>query len=597
MEWGRCNNTREGTTRLCSPDSKLSEGIEFIMDNQLQFLPEKKYIKKRYALASKWRSFTEARKYVRSLELKSEQEWNEFTKGNISGLQKPDDIPCSPRSVYKIHGWSGFGDWLGIPPLRKMKYLPFTLARHLVRSLNINNLSEWHLYCRNKLLEKGIKPGHIPATPNFFYKSKWISWPDWFGNGIVEYQGKAYEPFLDARSFVHSLRFENLDQWYQYCRGELTAAGELPKTIPFFPHEAYAKSGWVNWKDWLGAMKKHCNIEYLSFSEAREFVRKQNFKSMTEWNQYCIGKLHYKEKPINIPSAPRLKYPKEWISWGDWLGNGNIATTKRQFCSYEDAKNFVRTLDLSGARKWQAYCSGKLTGKGFRPLDIPSHPWQYYKKEWIDFRDWLGTERLYKPKTPFLPFYEAREYIRTLSLASEPEWRIFIKGDLPHKGKLPPDIPKTPWCVYEKEWISWYDWLGNKKRTFKAFKKAKKFARSLKLKSLTEWRTYCHGKLPAKGRRPSDIPADPWTSYKKEWTNTGDWLGAQIIPTKNKKFRSFQSAREFVRSLSLKSQSEWQKYFVGKLPGKGKFPFDIPSNPQRTYKLEWISWYDWLGKS
>jgi hypothetical protein len=57
-----------------------------------------------------------------------------------------------------------------------------------------------------------------------------------------------------------------------------------------------------------------------------------------------------------------------------------------------------------------------------------------------------------------------------------------------------------------------------------------------------------------------------------------------------KKFRDFQSAREFVISLNLKSQKEWQKYCKS-----GDKPNDIPAGPPRAYKNEFKGYGDWLG--
>ena len=48
-----------------------------------------------------------------------------------------------------------------------------------------------------------------------------------------------------------------------------------------------------------------------------------------------------------------------------------------------------------------------------------------------------------------------------------------------------------------------------------------------------------------------------------------------------KQFRDFESAREFVRALNLKSGTEWRVYCKS-----GNKPDDIPSSPWRTYK-EW----------
>jgi hypothetical protein len=59
---------------------------------------------------------------------------------------------------------------------------------------------------------------------------------------------------------------------------------------------------------------------------------------------------------------------------------------------------------------------------------------------------------------------------------------------------------------------------------------------------------------------------------------------------KRKDWRPFEEAREYVRSLRLKSQAEWMKYSKS-----GKCPSDIPTVPQKVYQDEWRSLPDWLG--
>jgi superfamily II DNA or RNA helicase len=61
-----------------------------------------------------WRSFTEARAFVRKLRLQSSGGWVEYCSGRLKGLPpKPQDIPASPNSVYKDVGWIDWRDWLG----------------------------------------------------------------------------------------------------------------------------------------------------------------------------------------------------------------------------------------------------------------------------------------------------------------------------------------------------------------------------------------------------------------------------------------------------------------------------------------------------
>ena len=55
-----------------------------------------------------YRSFSEARKFIHSLGVKTEPEWREWKKKN----KRPDDIPGSPEVTYKKQ-WRGMGYWFG----------------------------------------------------------------------------------------------------------------------------------------------------------------------------------------------------------------------------------------------------------------------------------------------------------------------------------------------------------------------------------------------------------------------------------------------------------------------------------------------------
>jgi hypothetical protein len=97
------------------------------------------------------------------------------------------------------------------------------------------------------------------------------------------------------------------------------------------------------------------------------------------------------------------------------------------------------------------------------------------------------------------------------------------------------------------------------------------------------------GKYSKSGRRPTDIPANPRSVYKKHWKGWGDWLGTGVIAPRNRQYRSFERATEFAHSLSLKSKEEWYNYCLS-----GRKPSDIPQKPERVYENEWKWWADWL---
>jgi len=116
------------------------------------------------------------------------------------------------------------------------------------------------------------------------------------------------------------------------------------------------------------------------------------------------------------------------------------------------------------------------------------------------------------------------------------------------------------------------------KEKWRPFKEAREFVRSLGLETTWEWEAW------AKNGRPMDIPATPQKVYVDEWKGMTDWLGK-----KKSKWRPFNEAREFVRSLGLVGVTEWQNFSKS-----GNRPKDIPSSPWNIYP-DWEGMPDWMG--
>ena len=249
---------------------------------------------------------------------------------------------------------------------------------------------------------------------------------------------------------------------------------------------------------------------------------------------------------------------------------------RRNLRTFDEARPFVHTLGLTTSIQWWAYAD---TDK--RPPDIPVVPASAYaSKGWNGWKDWLGGGRA-PPITNIRKFAEARAFAQSLGLKSLAEWKSFAKS-----SRRPIDIPTQPWKRYaNRGWISINDWLGipgtRRVRNKLSFPEARTFARSCKLKSLKEWNAFV-----SSGRLPANIPADPAHAYANQgWVNVADWLGTE------KRVRSYEDARAFVRELKLSSAAEWRKW-----SSSGKRPSDIPSAPYRTYENSgWINWADWLG--
>ena len=129
------------------------------------------------------------------------------------------------------------------------------------------------------------------------------------------------------------------------------------------------------------------------------------------------------------------------------------------------------------------------------------------------------------------------------------------------------------------------DHAARRKRAWRPFEEAREFSRRLGLNSRNEWVAWAKSE-----KRPPDIPVDAARVYKGQWQGMGDWLGTGNVHGRDRVYRTFEEAREYVHALGLKGNEEWRAW--GKT---GARPLDIPSNPDVVYKAKWRGWGDWLG--
>ena len=510
----------------------------------------------------KFRPFAEAREFVRALKLKNQEEWRRYYKSTT----RPSGIPTNPDKVYRTE-WKGWGDFLGTGRIasQDMKFLSFDRAKEIVHSLGLKTQTEWKEYCKS-----AKRPKDIPSNPGGTYRTEWKGWGDWLGTGSIADQYKTYRNFNAARSYIRSLGLKSQNEWREFVR-----SGKKPCDIPSNAPRTYKKE-WKGMGDWLGTgTVASYDKKFRSFSDARNFAHNTGLKSQSEWRKFCTSG----ERPADIPSNPSDIYRNEWISWGDFLGTGRVNFKDQEHRQFEKAKSFVRSLKLKSREEWLKYVTS-----GQKPSDIPADPYKLYKKEWISWGDFLGTGTIAPSDRQFIPFCAARDFVHGLKLNSMTEWIRYCKSN-----QRPIAIPSNPNQVYEKDWISWGDWLGTdnlapKDREYYPFEQVKNLVQKLGLKSQREWYNY------SKTERPAFIPSDPSKVYEKEWKGWGDFLGTGTIAPFNIEFRPFKEAREFAHSLQLKGQEEWKEYCKSK-----RRPIDIPSDPPRAYKDVWEGWPDWLG--
>lgn len=129
------------------------------------------------------------------------------------------------------------------------------------------------------------------------------------------------------------------------------------------------------------------------------------------------------------------------------MGKWRQMMRKKEWMSFEEAREYARGLGLIGKSQWRNYCKG-----GLKLENIPNAPRIVYKDKWLGFEDFLG----YVCKKQWMPFEEAREFIRSLDLKSDREWRDYCKLKI-----KPENIPVSPSIVYKNDgWKDIKDWLG-----------------------------------------------------------------------------------------------------------------------------------------
>ena len=151
----------------------------------------------------KWSSFKKARKFVHSLKLKNQREWQEYCKLG----KRPNDIPSTPNHTYKKE-WLSWGDWLGTGVIgsreKRQQQWSFKKARKFVHSLKLKGKDGWYEYCKS-----GKRPSKIPVNPSAGYKGKgWKGWGDFLGTGYIAHQNRTYLPPIEARIAIKKIAKE-----------------------------------------------------------------------------------------------------------------------------------------------------------------------------------------------------------------------------------------------------------------------------------------------------------------------------------------------------------------------------------------------------
>ncbi len=373
--------------------------------------------------------------------------------------------------------------------------------------------------------QKGYRKNkYLTCNPDKMYKKEWKSWSIFLGK--VGWDN--YGTLIEAQNSVQSLGIKTSTEYTKFrFRDSL---------LPASPDKMY-KGDWESWVVFLGNEDRF----YLTLEEAQVAARYLGFRSSVEYLN-C-----YKKDP-KLPSSPRVMYKGSWKSWSEFLG------VKKLYSTIEEARSAVQKYNFKTSGD---YINGyKIDSR------LPSSPMQIYREYWQSWSDFLGA-----PSKYYQTYGEAKKAVHELGVETSTNYYLNYKKDS--------FLPRSPNRVYVNEWKSWPNFLGRTKILYQTLYEAMGAARDLGFK----------GKLEFKDGYKLDplLPSSPDQVYKDDWESWPAFLGKEI----KENYETLQEAKTAAQYFYFKSEREYSEGFH-------KDPF-LCRYPHILYKIDWISWPVFLG--
>ncbi len=394
-------------------------------------------------------TLAEASKAAQKLGIKTAREYRACYK---------DDpyLPSNPLGTY-LKEWISWPEFLGTV---RDYYSTLAEASKAAQTLGIKKYDE---YCK-----RYKEDPRLPLDPRDKYPKEWNSWPEFLGTAR-DY----YSTLAKASKAAQTLGIKTSSEYKKRYREDPRLPSRLSKK--------YSKE-WVSWPDFLGTV-----VEYSTLVEASKAAQLLGIKIWAEYRK------RYKEDPL-LPSDPLKTYPKEWISWPEFLG-----TVRDYYSTLAEASKAAQTL---GIKKYDEYCK-----RYKEDPRLPSDPRDKYPKEWNSWPEFLGT---------------AQDYYSTLAEASKAAQKLGIKkyAEYSKRYKEDPHLPGYPRKKYPKEWISWPKFLGTAGDYYSTLSEASQAAQALGIENELQYKK--------RYKEDSRLPYVPRKEYPKEWAGFAIFLGTLI---------------------------------------------------------------------
>ena len=183
---------------------------------------------------------------------------------------------------------------------------------------------------------------------------------------------------------------------------------------------------------------------WLPYETVKSWVQQMGFKSYPQYRDYAKTRV----LPQGVPACPRSAYKDDYVSDTDFFGE-----RPDEFVPFDVARIKARRMQFESKAKYQEYCREHEKPKS--SMKMPVWPSRIYSEEFVDWADFLGSDRISNAKREFMPYKDALSFIHQLRLTNYYDWYEWANksGDRPH------NIPSNPWDVYS-EWNGIKEWIG-----------------------------------------------------------------------------------------------------------------------------------------
>lgn len=337
------------------------------------------------------------------------------------------------RRAKLLHTLPGYTD-LEVDRARGAEFLPYEEAKRVVQAAGIKTSQEF---------SKWKRPTNIPSNPARVY----IPWP-----GMSEFLGtgrprvRKFLPYAKAKVYMQQQTTIRTGEEFSKWKAR-------PHFIPCNPHKRYVGKGWKSWEAFLGGnYKSLAEGDFLPYEEARTLVVEQGIKTSEEFKRW--------EKPNGMPSSPTVHYrEKGWKGWGEFLGTGNVHSSRRKFLSFKEARAFVQKMGIKTSAEYHR----------IRQSNLPRHPEIIYRGKWKGYVHFCGRTKeeisqafraaaklAWVKKRGLLSYEEARVQVQKLDIVNRPTYQ----------EKRTKDMPFAPDVVYRNNgWQGWQHFLGRSEAT------------------------------------------------------------------------------------------------------------------------------------